>query len=514
MTRVRDYPRRLSGLGWGVGLFALGLALRLPGLLFNGMLDLDEIMFVWGAEVHAYGLAAAFKINYGLFSYALYGLFFSLAEQAPRFWWAPYKLGEIVFEALVALALYQLLPPRWRWAAWGLYWLNPWFILHGAWQGFWEGPHVWLGLLAVLALRRVRDERAAWWLVGLCLMSSAMFKPQGLAYFVVPVGLYLGVQLLGYGQSALLWYVGGVASVVAAGTAWIVLLGGKVTALADNYLSAVGVMPNLCNGCVGGWRTVAWLLQRRLGQGGPTYELRLPAWLDTPLHLAAALATLAFLLLLCLRVPLPPRVPLPLYRADRQPRPVQWLVGLRAALQGLLGRVFGPLDAAQLTSDGVLLLVLAYASLAVAQIGTRAHINHTYTALVLLIPLVVGRRWLLVGWLSMVAVQFYAHLATYLVGRPVVLPQFLRDPAPPQPLISAIQQALAVQPYDRLLQVQGRANDLITGALPIEPVVALFSLAHAVWALYTLLRLLQQPTAPASDPATVQNRRADRVEAV
>ncbi|MCW5854368.1 MAG: hypothetical protein KIT87_30140, partial [Anaerolineae bacterium] len=198
----------------------------------------------------------------------------------------------------------------------------------------------------------------------------------------------------------------------------------------------------------------------------------------------------------------------------RQPGLISWLVRLRMGSQGVLDRVFGPLGRAPLAPDSVLLLVLAYASLTVSQIGTRAHINHTYTALVVLIPLVVGRRWLVVGWLTMVGVQFYAHLATYLLGRPVVLPQFMRDPVPPQALITAIQQALAVQPYDRLLQVQARVNDIISGALPIEPVIALFSLAHAVWALYTLLRLLQQPVAGAPDLEPYQSRLSDRVEAV
>ena len=489
----RDWGWSQVASRWAVGLFVVGLALRLPGLLFNGMGDLDQIMFEWGAGVNAYGLAAAFKYNYGLFSYVLYGLFYALAEHLPRFWWAPYKLTAIAFEVLVLAALYRLLPPRWRWAAWGLYWLNPWFILHGAWQGFWEGPHVSMGLLAVLALRRFRDERLAWFVVGVCLMSSAMFKPQGLAYFVVPVALYLGVQLLGYGQPALLWYGGGVASVVAFGTAWIVLVGGKVTAIADNYLSAVGVMPNLCNGCVGGWRTVAWLLQRRLGQSGPTYELRLPAWFDTPLQTAAAVVTLVFLLLVCLRVALPAQQPLPPYGSGRPPLLISWLVRLRAGLQGLLARVFGPLGPAPLAPDYVLLLVLAYASLTVSQIGTHAHINHTYTALVLLIPLVVGRRGLLAAWLAMVAVQFYAHLATYWLGRALVLPPFLPDPVAPQALLSAIQQAMAVQPYTGLLQFQGRVNDLIRATLPVESAIAGLSLVHAAAALYTLFRLLQRP---------------------
>jgi hypothetical protein len=140
-------------------------------------------------------------------------------------------------------------------------------------------------------------------------------------------------------------------------------------------------------------------------------------------------------------------------------------------------------------------MVLALASLIVAQIGTRAHINHTYTALVLLIPLVVGQPRRLFAWLLMVAIQFYAHLSTYQLGRSGLLPQIPLDPTPPQSLITGIQAALAAQPQDRLLSLQGRLNDILAGALPYqEPVLALLSLVHALGAVYLLYDLLRHPS--------------------
>lgn len=486
---------RVSGPAWFIGLLLLGLALRLPGLLVNGMLDLDEIMLVWGAEVRMYGLAAAFKNNYGLFSYALYGVFFAIAEHMPRFWWLPYKLAEIYFEALILVALYVLSPVRWRWMTLLLYWLNPWFILHGAWQGFWEGPHTLAALLAVLTLRRLTDERVAWFLVGALLMTSAMFKPQGLAYFVVPMVLYLGIQLVRAWHPGLVWFTAGVSSIVVASTVWLVLLGGRVTALLDNYLSAVRVMPHLCNGCVSIWRTVAVLLQGPFNLSGPTYALEFPAWLETPLHGLAALLSLVLLVLVALRLPLTPQQPF----GFRDPAVRNVLTGVIArlieTLQRLLAWVFRP-PLAVATQDAppyrVLLLVLALASLIVSQFGTRAHINHTYTALVLLIPLIVNQGRLLAVWIIMIGIQFYAHLAIYRIGRPAVLPEFLRDPAPVQPLVESINAALATQPYQHLLQLQDRLNHIIMGRLPEEPIISILAFVHFVCAVYVIWRLLNK----------------------
>lgn len=481
--------RRLS-LGWLIGLFALGLAARLPGLLFNGMADLDEILAVWGAEVSHYGLAVAFKINYGLLSYAVYGPLYDLGAQLPRFWWAPYKAAEIGFEALVLVALLALLPARHRWAALVLYWLNPWFILHGAYQGFWEGPHLLLGLLAVLALRGRRDERLGWLAAGALLMGSALFKPQGLAYFVIPVFLYLGVQALRGRWAALLWYTAGVAGVVVVGSAWIVALGGRWTALYTNYFSAVDVMPNLCNGCVNIWRTVVVALQYRLSVGGPTYLFTAPPWLDRPLHALAAIASLTLLALLAVRLPLAPST----LRAGWPGLPARAL----AAVQALMDRALG-VTAPAVTADGALLVVMAYASLVIAQLGTRAHINHTYTALVLLIPLVVGRpRWL-AAWLIMVGIQFYAHVVIYRLGRSLVAPEYVANPAAAHTLLDNLGAVTST--YPRLLAIQARLNDLISGHLPAEPLLAALAFVTFLCALYLIVAILRDPR-PAPDPAS------------
>ncbi len=489
MTRRLDRRTADSRLSpaWVVGLFALGLAARLPGLLFNGMADLDEIVAVWGAEVSHYGLAAAFRINYGLLSYAVYGPLYDLGAQLPRFWWAPYKAAEIGSEALVLVALAALLPARHRWAALVLYWLNPWFILHGAYQGFWEGPHLLLGLLAVLALRSLRDERLGWLAAGALLMGSALFKPQGLAYFVVPLFIYLFFQALRGRWAALLCYAAGVAAVVIAGSIAIVALGGRWTALYTNYFSAVDVMPNLCNGCVNVWRTVVVALQYRLSAGGPTYLFTAPPWLDRPLHALAAVASLTLLALLTVRLPLGPTT----LRAGWLGRPARAM----AAVQAVMARGLGA-EPSAVATHSVLLVVMAYASLVIAQVGTRAHINHTYTAMVLLIPLVVGRpRWL-AAWLIMVGIQFYAHVVTYRLGRSLVAPEYVANPAAARALLDNLGAATSA--YPRLLAIQARVNDLISGHLPAEPLLAALAFVTFLCAVYLIVAILRDPR-PAPD---------------
>ena len=56
-----------------IALFLFGVALRLPGLLFNGMADVYQILLEWGAAVHHLGLVEAFGVNYGILSYVAFG---------------------------------------------------------------------------------------------------------------------------------------------------------------------------------------------------------------------------------------------------------------------------------------------------------------------------------------------------------------------------------------------------------------------------------------------------------
>ena len=141
-----------------VQFFALGLAARLAGIFFNAVSDIYQMLLEWGFTVWRDGVVDAFSVNYGIFSYALFGVAASAADVAPRFWWAPYKLIILAFDVAVLVVLCRLVPPEKRKLVLVLFWLNPWFVLHEAHHGFWEAPHILFGLLRCSPPR----ESAGW----------------------------------------------------------------------------------------------------------------------------------------------------------------------------------------------------------------------------------------------------------------------------------------------------------------------------------------------------------------
>ena len=68
LCRAMTAGPAVSASRFPIALFLLGIALRLPGLLFNGMADVYQILLEWGAAVHHLGLVDAFGINYGILS--------------------------------------------------------------------------------------------------------------------------------------------------------------------------------------------------------------------------------------------------------------------------------------------------------------------------------------------------------------------------------------------------------------------------------------------------------------
>ncbi len=431
-----------------VSLFVLGLVLRLSGLLFNGMHDLDEILFEWGSGVRVLGIARAFVENYGVFSYALYGLAVAMAEQVPRFWWAPYKLMEVSFETLVLAAMYLVLPAGRKKFALVLYWLNPWFILHGAWQGFWDGPHTLFALLAVLVLGKARQEKLGWVLVGLTLMTGAMFKPQGLVYFVIPVGIYLGLQWIRYRSLAFVWFIVGVILVGILATGFLVINGGGLWQIPRNYLTSATVMPNLCNGCINIWRPLTVVLYAVLGPHRFVEMLGPAAPLNSLLNIIFLCAAWALVAAFSWHIPL------------TQERPVY----------------------------PSLFLILTFASLVMSQLGPRAHINHTYAGLVLLIPLAIANRRVLVPWVTMAAIHLYSHLAIYHLGRDMILPEMYLDYPPAQPLIAQVKAALVTQAYAPLVQIQASVNQLLR-RWPVEPAITQLSMIQFVCVMMIIYEL-------------------------
>jgi hypothetical protein len=416
-------------------LLALGLVLRLAGLPFNGTHDLDEIIFKWGSAVRELGLARGFDVNYGVFSYALYGIAVTLAEYIPRFWWLPYKVFQVSLETGVLWALYMLLPLRRKPLVFWLYWLNPWFILHGAWQGFWDGPHTFLALLAVLCLAKIRRNDLAWACAGICLMAAAMFKPQGLVYFVIPVGCYLSLQAAQRRLTPLLCFTAGLMATLIFATGLLVMDEGGFWQIPNNFLTAAKVMPNLCNGCLSIWRPITILLYAALGPDKFDSMLGPLGSLNNPITLVSFGLAFALVALLAWRVSLNP----------------------------------GP------SRHSGVLLVLAFSSLVIPQLTTHAHINHAYAGLVLLIPFVLAQRRMLVPWVVMVAIHFYSHLAVYQMGRGLIRPEKFFDNAPAQVLLARVNAAIVAQPYGALLQFQNGINQAIRSSMPVEPVISQLS---------------------------------------
>lgn len=363
-----------------LAIWIAGLLLRAPGLFLNGNPDLIEIMFSWGTRVLSLGLAQGFDINYGILSYAAFGAAAALAEEMPRYWFLPVKAFTLAFEAAAVWALLRLARPPMRVWVLAVVWLNPWFILHGAYLGFWEAPHILCALLAVLVLAQAQDRRA-WLAVGVLLFCSSQFKPQGLLHFAAPLGLYLAVHAMRGRPRPLLWYCAGFGAAAAIASLLLWAGGASPLVLIDNVRSAMLSRPWLSNGGLGIWRFVTFVAMEWQGMEGPItlWKVSIP-WLLT----VSALSSLVLLALF-----------------------VRFLSGLADDRQPSAWSVY---------------LVLVFGALVLSQFGLRSHINHTYPALLLLIPLLPGRRTMQVAWGVTMALMLLAHAAAYGIGDAGMLP--------------------------------------------------------------------------------------------
>ena len=459
-------------------LIGLGLALRLPGLALNGIADVFQMILDWGFDVVGLGHAEGFDINYGILSYAVFGWAADLSEAMPRFWWAPYKGFVIVAEAIVLAALMALVPRSRRRAVLCLYWLNPWFILHGAYQGFWEGGYLLCGLLAVLGVGRIRDRRQAWAVVGVLLMASGMFKPQGLVYFVGPVGLFLGVEYLRGRREPLVAYLVGVTGLLVTTALSIWTAGGSVVAIPRNYAFSFSTMANLSNGGPNIWRTLSYIGMRATGQVGEVYDFRPGRLWVAGLSLLAGVVSLAVLAWWARKATVDDA---------RMGQGSVWVV------PSFVRRWLGP-PVATLTPAVALYLVLVVGALVMSQFGVRAHVNHTYGATVLLIPVIVA-SWRLAGyWWVMVASQAFVHLAQYGLGGVGLLPpdSALRNYPYATVLIERIKALPAYTSPDWLLQTHEAIN-AVCGRLADPALLAMLSLVMfgcTVRVLRTLARRL------------------------
>ena len=411
-------------------------------------------------------------MNYGILSYAAYGVFEAMAEWMPRFWWLPYKAGLIGFDLAACLALLALAEPRDRKWVVILAWLNPWFIIHGAYHGFWEGPHLLFGLLAVLALRQMRAERWAWAAAGALIMCSAMFKPQGLIHFAGPLGFFLGIQWLRAVRRPLVRYLAGLFGVAVATSLAIWLAGGSSLAVIENYRSVFTSMAKMSNGGPGLWRFLSWAYMEATGQPGLVLDMRISRPALAAWNALAGLLALAILFVFSVRLGLIRRAP-------------------AAAQPGWIARLL-PAPAVAWPDARTAFIVLTLGTFVMAQFGPRAHISHSYVAMVMLVLFAVRDRVMLWLWVAMCALVGLAHLSTFqLGGATVFLPesQWFRYPQA-GPLIEAIRQLPASTAPDALLSFQAAVNSYLA-MLPGQRAISIMSLPVCLLAAAILWRLFR-----------------------
>lgn len=396
-------------------------------------------MLDWGSAVRREGLVDAFGVNYGIFSYALFGAAAPAAELVPRLWWAPYKLIILIFDIAVLAALLRIVPPEQRRLALVLFWLNPWFVLHEAYHGFWEAPHILFGLLAVIAAARVSRRELKWALVGALLACSAMFKPQGLIHFIGPFGLHLGVQAIRGAARPLAWFLAGASAVAIGLSLAIYAVGGPALALVDNYRTAVTVMAGISNGGPGIWRFVAFAYMTATGQNQTIPFVKMPRVVMAAASAIAAVISAAILAMFAFRTKL----------KDENSR----------------------------ETARVVLAVLAIGSLVMSQFGVRAHINHSYPAMVLLIPLAVANGRMRKLWVAMCVLLGVSHVLVFGLGLAALLPPaeiLFRYPAA-QDLIARVTALPAYSSPDWPLRLQLWVSHAIE-ALSADTIVSLLSI--------------------------------------
>ena len=147
----------------------------------------------------------------------------------------------------------------------------------------------------------------------------------------------------------------------------------------------------------------------------------------------------------------------------------------------------------------VMTITLALGALVMPQFGVRAHINHTYTAMVILIPLACQVAALRGLWIAMVTLLGVSHLLLYGFGQAVLLP-VAHGPAlfpNAQALVRDVMTLPAASTPDAVLQVQAAANGLPFGLLG-DTIVTLLSPIVFVVAVALVVTLFRLPERIAS----------------
>lgn len=171
-------------------LIQIGFLFRLAGIFFNGNQNFDTYR-EWGIDTLTKGLADGFAGGYGPIAYLVMSWAEHFTYFIPSIWWLPYKASNLIFEVLILFLLFKLIPKN-KLELTFMYWLNPWFLIPGSWEGFWDAPFMFFILLSLTVLDFAGKMKYKFFWAGLMMGIAFCFKPQVVAPLTA-IGLYFAI---------------------------------------------------------------------------------------------------------------------------------------------------------------------------------------------------------------------------------------------------------------------------------------------------------------------------------
>ncbi len=348
-------------------LFAVGLTLRFPGLFVEGMHDMKDAYYAWGKDVCEKGLSNAFYGVYFPITYIFYGIDACIAKTIPSLWFLPFKVSNLIFE-LAILKLLLVLFPNKKLQMLGLYWLNPWFIIISAWQGFWDSLMAFFILLSAAIWQEFIKVKHKAFFSGLMLGLAFMAKPQAQS-LVLGAAIFLVLKEVVHQhiEAALNYFSGFIVPFIAF-SIYFKISGQSIFYLAWRLTQVKNTFPVLVGSEVNIWHPIVRLIQSIVHKSGPIYTPYFSHTItDITLYLTLTIMTI-FITLSILRK--------------------------RSSL----------LDTYTLSS--VLL----------PQIVIQAHANHFYNASILLLFYIFENPRIRLYWFLSIAIHLYSIWVRYRLG--------------------------------------------------------------------------------------------------
>ncbi|MFA6569623.1 MAG: hypothetical protein WCT77_00090 [Bacteroidota bacterium] len=361
-------------------LILIGFFIRFAGIFFNGNHNFDTYR-EWGINTLNKGLADSFVGGYGPIAYLMMLISEKFAVLIPHLWWLPYKATNLIFEILILLLLYKLIPKN-KIQITLVYWLNPWFFIPGSWEGFWDAPFMFFILLALGVLDFRKNLKHRFFYAGLMMGIAFCIKPQIVAPLVA-MGLYfIFFQLISFRFREITSFTVGFGILPFLFNTYFFLQAKSAFYLFQLYFGFTSYMPYLVASEINIWYTVTSVIMNLNHMKGPIYSLSTYTF---PYNYLEKSAYLVFFLIMAIFI-------IKSYIAKSSNRPL------------FFTRAF--------TLPFIMM----------PQILTRSHAYHFYPATLLLILIfIIGKdRKLFILWIISAFIHFCNIYSGYGLGRSII----------------------------------------------------------------------------------------------